>query len=354
MDGDENMADILLSIDRGELEETIHRVVTRTMDMDFTWEWPCGVAFYGISRAWECTGRDEYMDYLKSWIDEYMEIGLPVFMVNTMSMGHPLLSLYEYTQDKKYLDLAVRKAEFLKNEATRFGDSVLQHTVSADNDFPGQAWADTLFMAAYFLLRVSRITGEKSYEQDALHQYLMHEELLQDAETNLFYHGYDDQTKGHMSGIHWGRANAWAALTMAEAKNYINYLYPEFMAIDCALRDQLSALVRLQSPGGLWHTVLDNPGTCEEVSASCGIAAALVINKHPLHRKAALAAYRGVLENIDSRGMIQNVSAGTAVMKTLEDYNRVPKKRIQGWGQGLALSFFCALLDHIKAESPAS
>mgnify|MGYP002509245577 CR=1 FL=1 len=46
------------------------------------------------------------------------------------------------------------KVEYIRKEALRFGDGVLQHTVSVKNDFPEQAWADTLFMAAFFLLRV--------------------------------------------------------------------------------------------------------------------------------------------------------------------------------------------------------
>ena len=71
-------------------------------------------------------------------------------------------------------------AEYLEKDALRFGDRVLQHTVSSDNDFPGQAWADTLFMAAYFLLKLGKLIGNDQYITDALHQFTAHEELLQD------------------------------------------------------------------------------------------------------------------------------------------------------------------------------
>lgn len=343
------MADILLSIEREELLSAIDLVVGRTQNIDFSWDWPCAVAFYGISKAWQVTGRDEYMDFLKSWVDEYMEIGLPPYMVNSAAMGHVLLSLHQYCSDDGYLQLAREKAEHLVHDAPRFGDRIIQHTVSAKNDFPGQAWADTLFMAAYFLLRIGVYTDNASYVSEALHQYLGHEELLQDEQTNFFYHGYDSQSDSHMSGVYWARANAWAAITMAEAKRHINYLYPEFMAIDCALRDQLAALVRVQSPNGLWHTVLDDSSSYEEVSASAGIGAAMVINGHPLHRKAMLSAYEGIRRNIGADGSVRNVSGGTAVMESAADYHRVPKKRVQGWGQGLTLAFFAALLEHIDA-----
>jgi len=310
--------DILLDIDESLLRGKIDAVVRRTMTMDMTWEWPCGVAFYGVSRAYETTGEKAYIEFLARWIDEYLEIGLPPFMVNTVAMGHCLLSLHRATGEKKYLDIAVAKAEYLRKDALRFGDGVFQHTVSAKNDFPGQAWADTLFMAAYFLLRMGRFLGEKAYIDDALKQYYWHEELLQNPKTNLFYHGYDDGTKGHMSGLFWARGNSWASLTMAEALKLIDYTYPMFMQIEGALRDQLSALVRLQGENGLWHTILDDPSSYEETSASAGFGAALVLYGNPLHRKAARKALDGVLSRIAPDGSVLDVSAGTAVMGDAE------------------------------------
>ncbi|RPJ04764.1 MAG: glycoside hydrolase 105 family protein, partial [Spirochaetaceae bacterium] len=41
---------------------------------------------------------------------------------------------------------------------------------------------------------------------------------------------------------------------------------------------------------------------------------------------------------------VRNVSAGTAVMKDAAGYHAVPRKRVQGWGQGLVLAFLASLL----------
>ncbi len=344
------MGDSLLSVDQARLRAKIDAVVRRTMDMDMTWDWPCGVAYYGISRAYETTGEQEYLDFLVRRVDEFLEIGLPPFMVNAVAMGHCLLSMHLATGEQKYLDVALAKAEYLRNEALRFGDGVFQHTVSARNDFPGQAWADTLFMAAFFLLRMGKFLGEKDYVDDALKQYYWHEELLQDSRTNLFYHGYDEGTKGHMSGMFWARGNAWAALTMSEALKLINYTYPEFMQIEGALRDQLSALVRLQGSDGLWPTILDDPESYGETSATAGFGVALINHANPLHRKAALRALEAVMAKIAEDGSVLDVSAGTAVMPDKEAYRRVPHKRVQGWGQGLALAFLCSVLEYQDAR----
>ncbi len=331
-------------MDESGIRSLIGLVVDRTMRLDFSWDWPGGVALYGVARAWEATGEERYLAAIKAWVDEYLEVGLPPFNVNVCAMGHCLITLHEATGEDRYMELALRKAAYIEKEALRFGESVLQHTVSSKNDFPGQAWADTLFMAAYFLLRMGLKAGNKAWVDDALAQYYWHEELLQDPITNLYYHGYDDSRKDHMSGIFWARANAWAAYTMARALELTDYLYPMHMQIDGSLRDQLAALARLQAPEGLWHTVLDDGSSYCETSASAGIAAAIALRGYPLHRKRLERAAAGIAANISADGSVLSVSGGTAVMPDVEAYRRIPRKRVQGWGQGLALAFLSALL----------
>ena len=48
--------------------------------------------------------------------------------------------------------------------------------------------------------------------------------------------------------------------------------------------------------------------------------------------------------DVSEDGKVMNVSGGTAVMRDKEGYRGIPKAYIQGWGQGLALSFFATLL----------
>ena len=65
------------------------------------------------------------------------------------------------------------------------------------------------------------------------------------------------------------------------------------MDIDCSLRDQLAALKSMQTEDGLWRTILDDNGSYEEVSASCGIAAAMTASKNPLYSKYINKAIEG-------------------------------------------------------------
>lgn len=337
-----------LKYDADIIKETIDRVVRRTMRMDMTWDWPCGVAYYGISEAYRVTGEEEYLTLLQERIDEYMELGLPKWTVNTCAMGHCLITLYEATGQQKYWDVVMSKSEYLREHALRFGDHVLQHTVSENNDFPEQAWADTLFMAAFFLLRVGVKLKDEEIIEDALNQYYWHIKYLQDEETGLWYHGYNNLQTDHMSGFYWGRANAWAAYTMSHVGKCLPqcYLYPKFMDVAGSLNEQLAALKLLQTEDGLWRTILDDEESYKEISASCGIAAAMLEKGNPLHIKYINKAIHGTLQNISKDGRVLNVSGGTAVMKDREGYRNISRDWIQGWGQGLALTFLSGILDY--------
>ena len=336
--------------DKQRVLSAIDAVAEQTMNMDMPWDWPCGVAYFGMCEASRVTGDDKYIEMVKARVDEYIELGLPHWTVNTCSMGHCLLSLHEKYGDERYKKIAEEKINYLRHEALRFGDNVLQHTVSAKNDFPEQCWADTLMMAAFFMLRAGVAWGDAELIDDALNQYYWHIEYLQDKKTGLWYHGYNNITKDHMSGFYWGRANAWAAYTMSKVGVVLPecYLYPKYMDVAGALAEQLSALKKLQTEDGLWRTLLDDPESYEEVSASSAIAAAMVIKGNPLHLKYVNKSVEGILNNISPEGRVLNVSAGTAVMKDRDGYRNISRRWTQGWGQGLALAFLAAVLEADK------
>ena len=271
-----------LNYDKAQLEAVVDKVAERTMNMDMTWDWPCGVAYYGITEAYEATGNKKYLDMVKERVDELISLGLPDFTAKTCAMGHVLLTLYKETGDETYKKIIDDKLDYLTNHALRFGDHVLQHTVSANNDFPEQCWADTMFMAAFFMLRAGVMFERPELVEDALNQWYWHIQYLQNERT------------------------------------------------------------------GLWRTILDDPKSYEEVSASAGIAAAMVLKGNPLHIKYINKAITGILENISEDGKVMNVSGGTAVMKDREGYRSISKRWIQGWGQGMALAFFGTVLNYEK------
>lgn len=66
-----------IQFDREEVLQAIDAVARQTMNMDMPWDWPCGVAYYGLCEAAPATGREEYLQLMKERVDEYIELGLP-------------------------------------------------------------------------------------------------------------------------------------------------------------------------------------------------------------------------------------------------------------------------------------
>ena len=61
-----------ITFDKERVLAAIDAVVRQTMNMDMTWDWPCGVAYFGICEAYRATGKQEYLDWMKARVDEYI------------------------------------------------------------------------------------------------------------------------------------------------------------------------------------------------------------------------------------------------------------------------------------------
>ncbi|WP_414813228.1 glycoside hydrolase family 88 protein [Paenibacillus sp. Soil766] len=64
-----------------DLRQIAGRVADYTFGMDLTWDWPGGVAFYGVSRLFEVTGERAYLERMAVWCDEYIDAGIPGWTV---------------------------------------------------------------------------------------------------------------------------------------------------------------------------------------------------------------------------------------------------------------------------------
>jgi unsaturated rhamnogalacturonyl hydrolase len=107
------------------------------------------------------------------------------------------------------------------------------------------------------------------------------------------------------------------------------------------LRQQVQALVKRQHESGLWHTLIDDPASYLEASATAGFAYGILkavrlgyIGME--YQDAGHRAVRAVLENIDATGELKNVSFGTPVFDDLERYRKIPLTSMP-YGQAMAI-----------------
>ncbi|MFQ5856598.1 MAG: glycoside hydrolase family 88 protein [Anaerolineae bacterium] len=316
----------------------IPRVASRTMEMQFeSWDWDSGVAMYGMLKAWQATGDQRYFDFVKSWVDGFIVRGLPpITHPNHTTPGIATLMLYEATGQEKYLAAGQQMATYLVNTAPRTAEGALYH-------YEDQVWVDTLIVTAPFLSRFGHITGDPRYTDEAVRQFRLHARHLQDPETGLFFHGWDESEDSHMSGAFWQRGNGWAMAAGAELLDQLPADHPARPEIRDILVRQAEGLLPLQDPSGLWHTVVDQPEFYLETSGAAAIGYALFRGLDqgwldPAKFNAAAQRTRqGVEDKVNWGGTVRDVSAGTGVTPTLADYNGISHHSIQSWGQGLAL-----------------
>lgn len=304
------------------------------------WEWPQGVALFAMYQYYRESGNRSVLTYLQNWFDRQMEKGLPPQNINTTCPMLTMACLYEETGEEKYLPLLKEWLDGVMYRLPRTEEGGLQHVVSGVLN-PGQLWDDTLYMAVLFLARMGRILGDEGCIQESIRQFMVHVKYLSDAKSGLFYHGWTFEGKHHFAGALWGRGNSWYTAGLVDYLECLegNQGVREFLL--STLKRQAEALERCQDESGLWHTLLDDPESYLETSASCAFAYGILkaVRKGYLPGKFAAVgekAVAGVLDKIREDGTVDGVSYGTPVFSTLQEYKEVEVCPMP-YGQSMAL-----------------
>jgi len=322
-----------------------------------SWEWPQGVGLYGLVKLWQQTGDSALLKTVEDWYDRRIATGLPATNVNTTA---PLLALSELWRAKRQPRFAGVLADWAKRVVTtmpRTPEGGFQHNVS-DKINDDELWDDTLFMVALFLASYGQATGERRYVDEAERQFLVHARYLADTKTGLWFHGWTFAGRHNFARALWGRGNSWITVGVLDLIDLAD-LSPAVREFLLGLVGaQIDALLKLQAPSGAWHTLLDDPNSYEEISATAGFgyglmkAARLGLAGEEC-RQAGLRALDAVMRNITPDGVVENVSYGTRMGHDLQFYRDIP---IQPTGYGQALSILCLAegVETLKARRAAA
>ncbi len=310
-------------------------------NLDFeAWEWPQGVGLYGLCKLYLRTRETRYRDIMESWFERRFAGGLPEKNVNTMAPLLSLIHLWELEPRQRLLDLCLEWAEWVMHDMPRTRDRGLQHIViGRRND--GQLWVDTLYMTVLFLAKTGLVTGRSGYVEEAVRQFLVHVKYLTDRRNGLWFHGWTFEGNHHFGGVHWGRGNSWFTSGVVDFLEMTGLSGGTRDFLVDTLRAQVEALVPLQDGDGMWHTVLDDPGSYAESSATAGFGYGMLKGARmgflPQEFRAhGLAAAKAVLDRIEPSGLVRGVSYGTPMGDDAEFYRRIPTAPM-AYGQALAL-----------------
>lgn len=303
-----------------------------------TWEWPQGVAVYAMYKLYKATGNKQTLEDMRAWYARHLAKGLPSKNVNTMAPMLGMTLLYKETGDETYRPIIEEWSQWVMTQMPRTLEGGLQH-ITSDDVNEQQLWDDTLYMTCLFLYQAGDALGREDMKQEAEYQFLLHIKYLHSPKTGLWYHGYCFQGRHHFGQAYWGRGNSWFTACAVDFAEWIPD-GPVRRLILNTWQEQCKALLSVQDPeSGLWHTLLDQPDSYLETSASAAIAYGLLKGSRlglldEDCRAAGENALQGVIAQVAEDGTVQGVSYGTPMGWTQDFYRTIPIQPT-AYGQGL-------------------
>jgi unsaturated rhamnogalacturonyl hydrolase len=305
------------------------------------WEWTHGVGLYGIWQYYDQTGETAMRDIVDSWFAARLAEGTTK-NVNTMAPFLTLACRYEETGDRTLLPWLDSWAEWAMHQMPRTPHGGMQHITLAEENHH-QLWDDTLMMTVLPLTKIGLLLDRPQYVREATFQFLTHVAYLMDRETGLWFHGWTFEGHHNFAKARWARGNSWLAMVVPDFLELVDL--PESDPVRRFLVEvldaQVAALAELQDESGLWHTLLDDPSSYLEASATAGFAYGILkaVRKGYLDaRYGAVAerAVRAIVANVSDDGELQQVSFGTGMGSDLAFYRDIPRTSMP-YGQAMAI-----------------
>ncbi|RJT49900.1 beta-galactosidase BglB [Rahnella variigena] len=306
------------------------------------WEWTHGIGLYGIYQYYQQTGDEKMRAVIDDWFTARLAEGTPTKNVNTMSPFLTLAYRYEETGNAAWRPYLERWAEWVMYEMPRTDKGAMQHIVY-NNENHQQMWDDTLMMSVLPLAKIGKLLDRPEFVEEATYQFLMHVQYLMDRETGLWFHGWTFDGHHNFAQARWARGNSWLTIAIPEFLELVDL--PENNAtrryLLQVLESQVSALARCQDDSGLWHTLLDDPHSYLESSATAGFAYGILKAVRKRYIDASYApvaekAIQGVIKHINPTGELTQTSFGTAMGNDLDFYREIALTSMP-YGQAMAI-----------------
>lgn len=339
---EENLEDFLFSADLGyqrNLVATYGKTPEEAKRLT-CWDWTHGVGLFGLYKRYQFTQDERKLDVIERWFDNRLMIGLPEKNVNTVAPLLTMAHLHKIRPNQKYREVMDEWAEWIMWDMPRTEEGGILHSHAELNN-KQELWDDTLFMTVLFLAQYGMLFRRADCVSEAAYQYLIHVKYLQDPVSGLWYHGWRFERRDHFAGAFWGRGNSWVTIFCCEYLEVMNLQNEMKKFTQQLLNNQVDALETYQDQSGMWHTLIDDPTSYLEASGTAGFCYGILagIRKGYLDKKyssCAEQALQAIVNHITPAGELLNVSYGTNVGTSLEDYKKIKQQKMH-YGQSLAL-----------------
>lgn len=311
-----------------------------------------GVFLLGMERCYAVCKKEEYLAYIKEWVDYCIEedgtIKNQWELLDDFMPAILLIRLYNETGCEKYknaLESTVNRIR--KYPKNKYGGFFHKETT------PDQMWLDGLFMAGILLTSYAKTYDAPEFFDEMHRQAMLMRDHIKDSKTGLYYHAWDAEgvqewanSETGTSSIFWGRAMGWVSVALCEMLDNFPEDHPGRQDLVDMLADLLESASKYQdNQKGLWYQVVNEPDRegnwCE---TSCSSLFAYSYHKavrmgyvDKKYSEIAQKAFDGILNIIrftDDGIVIPEISCGTNVLMTYEDYIGRPRFENDNHGTG--------------------
>jgi unsaturated rhamnogalacturonyl hydrolase len=310
------------------------------------WTWENTVLMTGIYELYRVTREARYLDYMKAWMGQNIEVGYLMWSSDSTSPALIAAFLFIETGEDKYREVVLDALDYVDNYVTRTEDGGINHWGQAE--YPGATlWLDTLFMVGTMLTRWGEFTDDVGPLDEMSDQIEVFTRHLQSKDDGLYVHAWG-YNKPVDTEIYWGRGNGWVS---AAGFDYLrarrNRGENTDVIAEVALTSQAFAATQVQDQAtGLWWIVLNRPNEAYLETSTAALFAygmargwryAYLDDQYLPVIARAMAGIRATLTKDDlERPVVSNVSGPTEA-GTFEYYASLPVKDDLGYGVGSVL-----------------
>ncbi|WPP42403.1 glycoside hydrolase family 88 protein [Paenibacillus hunanensis] len=312
------------------------------------WDYPLGVTVYGLLKTGRYLQRPDITQYAAEHVQacttmyryslwDREQYGFPSInqqlvmlkmLDNCGSFGSAMLEAYEECHEPTFLEIADRIADFMLNRLERQPDGAFYRTCEGEYA-ANTMWADDLYMSTPFLVRYARIRNHPAALDEAARQFLLFRNYLFIPEYQIMSHVYDFKY-GQATQIPWGRGNGWTLFSLSEVLEALPEQHEHRAALVDFFNELCEGYATLQSNSGLWHQVLNEPGTYEEASCTAMFAYGFArgvrmgwLRQPDRYAAAARKAWNALTRlAIDRQGNVHGVCSGSRYAFTAEYYDQ--------------------------------
>lgn len=322
------------------------------------WSWGEGVLAFGMQRAHAVSGDPAPRQYLRAYLRHHLRAGLQVRWSDDTTPG--LAAIERVAAGEAQWRPLVDRVVAYTMDAPRNADGLIEHL--GRTRLPGvrllfpEAWVDSLFHVVPTLMRYSALTGETRYRDEGARQLRLFLAALQDPASGLVTHACNggapaEAVPPFSERAFWARGNGWMLAALVDALAHLPGDHPDRPALLVGARRLEAALRSVQTPDGLFHTLLLSPDSYRETAGSAlivyAMARGLKLGVFPAQtRRHVQRGARGLLSVLRRRetgAEVTGTSLGTNPVQAL--YAWTPTADQVSYGVGAWLMAASAILD---------